>query len=115
MRAREMRMMNVVRVWMMMAALSVAGALVFPMAVAVAQAPAGQRSAGTVKSTSATGLTLTTAAGQDVVVTVPDAVKVLVVAPGSKDLKSATAGTLSDVTVGDKVLVVGDAAGVGRG
>ncbi len=108
-----MRFMKLARVWMMMAALSVAGALVFPMATAVAQAPAGQRSAGTVKSTSATGLTLTTAAGQDVVVTVPDAVKVLVVAPGSKDLKSATAGTLSDVAVGDRVLVVGDASGAG--
>jgi ribosomal protein S17 len=66
-----------------------------------------------VKSTSATGLTLTTAAGQDVVVTIPDAVKVLEVAPGSKDLKSATPGTLSDVSVGDKVLVVGDASGSG--
>ena len=68
----------------------------------------GQRSAGTVKATSATGLTLTTAAGQDVAVTVPDAAKVLVVAPGSKDLKAATPGSLSDVAVGDKVMVVGD-------
>jgi hypothetical protein len=81
----------------------------------VAQSAAGQRSAGTVKSTSATGLTLTTAAGQDVVVTIPDAVKVLVVAPGSKDLKSATPGTLSDVAAGDKVLVVGDPSTDGAG
>jgi ribosomal protein S17 len=92
--------------------------LAVPMVPAMAQsaaapAAAGQRSAGTVKSTSATGLTLTTAAGQDVVVTIPDAVKVLEVAPGSKDLKSATPGTLSDVSVGDKVLVVGDASGSG--
>jgi ribosomal protein S17 len=94
---------------MMMAVLAV------PMMPMVAQAPAaaGQRQVGTVKSTSATGLTLTTAAGQDVVVTIPDAAKVLMVAPGSKDLKSATPGTLSDVTVGDKVLVVGDASGSG--
>jgi Cu/Ag efflux protein CusF len=42
-------------------------------------------------------------------VTVPEAVKVLVVAPGSKDLKSATEGTLSDVTPGDRVLVTGTA------
>ncbi len=114
MRAREMRMRNVVRVSLMMATM----VLAVPMTVAVAQAPAaaaGQRAAGTVKSTSATGLTLTTSAGQDVVVTVPDAVKVLMVAPGSKDLKSATPGTLSDVTVGDKVLVVGDAAASGPG
>jgi hypothetical protein len=85
-----------------------------PMAAqAPAPAPAGQRQAGTVKSTNATGLTLTTTAGQDVVVTIPDAAKVLMVAPGSKDLKSATPGTLSDVSVGDKVLVVGDASGSG--
>jgi hypothetical protein len=94
---------------MMMAALAV------PMMPMVAQAPAaaGQRQAGTVKSTNATGLTLTTTAGQDVAVTIPDAAKVLVVAPGSKDLKSATPGTLSDVAVGDKVLVMGDASGAG--
>jgi co-chaperonin GroES (HSP10) len=74
-----------------------------------AAATAAVRQAGTVKSTNATSLTLTTAAGQDVAVTVPEAVKVLVVAPGSKDLKSATEGTLSDVTPGDKVLVTGTA------
>jgi hypothetical protein len=108
-----MRIMNVARVCgrvgMMMAALAV------PMMPMVAQAPAaaGQRQAGTVKSTNATGLTLTTTAGQDVAVTIPDAAKVLVVAPGSKDLKSATPGTLSDVAVGDKVLVMGDASGAG--
>ena len=74
-----------------------------------AAATAAVRQAGTVKSTNATSLTLTTAAGQDVTVTVPEATKVLVVAPGSKDLKSATEGTLSDVTVGDRVLVTGTA------
>ncbi len=86
-------------------------ALAVPMTPAVAQAPAaaaGSRATGTVKSTSASGLTLTTAAGQDVVVTVPDAVKVLMVAPGSKDLKSATPGTLSDARRwGIRSLVVG--------
>jgi len=94
----------------------VMAALVVGVATVMAQAPAAvQRSAGTVKSTSATGLTLTTTAGQDVVVTIPEAVKVLVVAPGSKDLRSATPGTVSDVTVGDKVLVVGDPAADGSG
>jgi len=111
-------MMNVakvcVRVSVMMAALVVGVPTVQVMAQAAA-APAGQRAAGTVKSTSATGLTLTTTAGQDVVVTIPDAVKVLMVAPGSKDLKSATPGSLGDVAVGDKVLVVGDPAASGPG
>ncbi|HSY37469.1 MAG TPA: hypothetical protein VK814_17075 [Acidobacteriaceae bacterium] len=109
-----MRMMNVARVCVLLSATMAAVAV--PVVPAMAQAPtaaAGQRQAGTVKSTNATGLILTTAAGQDVVVTIPDAAKVLLVAPGSKDLKSATPGTLSDVTVGDKVLVVGDASGPG--
>lgn len=107
-------MMNVARVCVLLSATMAAVAV--PVVPAMAQAPtaaAGQRQAGTVKSTNATGLILTTAAGQDVVVTIPDAAKVLLVAPGSKDLKSATPGTLSDVTVGDKVLVVGDASGPG--
>ena len=105
--------MNVTRVWMRAAlAVSLAAGLCGGVAVAegaAAQGAAG-RAAGTVKSTSATGLTLTTAAGQDVVVTVPAEVKVQVVAPGSKDLKSATEGTLGDVAVGDRVLVMGTPA-----
>ena len=94
-----------------MAALAV-GLLAIGLLTVPAQAQsvaATVRQAGTVKSTNATSLTLTTAAGQDVTVTVPEAVKVLVVAPGSKDLKSATEGTLSDVTPGDRVLVTGTA------
>jgi len=62
---------------------------------------------GTVKATDATTLTLTTAAGASVTVTVPAAAKVLVVPPGSKDLKSATAGSLTDVAPGDKAIVTG--------
>lgn len=100
---KEIRTMNVKRMWMT-AALAVS----LTSGVVMAQS-APQRAAGTVKSTSATGLTLTTAAGQDVAVTVPDGVKVQVVAPGSRDLKSATDGTLSDVAVGDRVLVMGSA------
>jgi hypothetical protein len=52
-------------------------------------------------------LVLTTPAGQDYTVTVPETAKVLVVAPGSKDLKSATVGSLSDVAPADKVIVTG--------
>jgi hypothetical protein len=51
---------------------------------------------------------LKTAAG-DVTVAVPAAAKVLVVPPGSKDLKAATAGSLSDVASGDKAIVTGTA------
>jgi co-chaperonin GroES (HSP10)/ribosomal protein S17 len=96
-----MRIMKAASEWVMLAAL-VVGLTSVPV---VAQGTAAQRQVGTVKSTSATGLTLTTAAGQDVTVAVPATAKVLVVAPGSKDLKSATDGTLSDVAAGDKVLV----------
>jgi co-chaperonin GroES (HSP10) len=115
MESREMRNMKVTRAAMVMAALTVGLSALPAMGLGVGSAaqaaPAVQRQAGTVKSTSATGLTLTTRAGQDVTVTVPDTVKVLVVAPGSKDLKSATEGTLSDVAVGDRVLVMGEAGG----
>jgi hypothetical protein len=81
-------------------------AVVFSTAMLGAQT-AVPHQAGTVKAVTADSVTLTTAAGQDVVVSVPAAAKVLVVPPESKDLKSATAGALSDVAVGDKVLVTG--------
>jgi hypothetical protein len=68
---------------------------------------AAPHAAGTVKSTDANGLILTTTAGQDYTVNVPATAKVVVVAPGSKDLKSATAGSLSDVSTADKVIVTG--------
>ncbi len=81
------------------------------VAGALAQAPAAAtapHATGTVKSETATELTVTTAGG-DVTVTVPAAAKILDVAPGSHDLKSATPGQLSDIAVGDKVIVNGTA------
>lgn len=78
-------------------------------APAAAQASAAPRKTGTVKSTAADSLVLTTAAGQDVTVTVPATAKVLVVAPGAKDLSSATPGTVADVAQGDRVIVTGSA------
>ena len=87
-----------------------------PGACAQATAPAAaalQRQAGTVKSTSGSGLTLTNQAGQDYTINVPEAAKILVVPPGSKDLKSATPGTLSDVAAGDRALVTGSPSDTG--
>jgi hypothetical protein len=115
------RMRVIARVWTMALltpSLLAAGVMTAPVlaqdtAAQGAAAPAAQRAAGTVKSASATGLTLTTTAGQDVTVTVPATVKVLVVPPGSKDLKSATEGTLGDVTPGDRALVTGVAGADG--
>lgn len=99
-----------------MAVLALSGGMQ-PRGVAqTAAAPAAAalpHQSGTVKSTSADGLTLTNAAGQDYTVSVPDGAKILVVPPGSKDLKSATAGTLGDVAAGDKVIVNGSAGDTG--
>ncbi len=78
-----------------------------------AQVATPPRAAGTVKTTNATGLTLTTTAGQEYTVTIPAAAKVLVVAPGSKDLKSATDGSLTDIAPADKVIVTGTASDTG--
>ncbi|RXH57202.1 copper-binding protein [Granulicella sibirica] len=76
-----------------------------------AAAPAATASSqrGTVKAVTGSSLTLSTDAGKDVAVTLSDKVRVLQVAPGSKDLKDATTIQVTDVAVGDKVLVTGKA------
>jgi co-chaperonin GroES (HSP10) len=59
-------------------------------------------------------LTLKTDAGQEVVVSVPDGARILQLAPGSTDLKTAQTIALKDIEVGDRVLVsgkAGDSAG----
>ena len=104
--------------------LVLASTLLLPMSFApcsgwAQEAPAASASAaahetGTVKATSADGLTLTNTAGQDIAISVPANAKVLMVPPGSRDLKSATPGSLSDVVHGDRVLVTG-AAGSASG
>lgn len=83
---------------------------------ALAQAAASQSSSaaarqlGTVKAISGNTLTLAADGGAQVSVTVADGARVLQLAPGSTDLKSAQAITLSDVAVGDRVLVTGKSA-----
>ncbi len=75
---------------------------------------AAPRVSGTVKATTAQSLTVLNASGQEVAVAVSDTAKLLQVAPGSKDLKSATPVALVDILAGDKVIVTGtdgDAAG----
>jgi co-chaperonin GroES (HSP10) len=100
---------------------TLAGALVTVMlcvpavnANAMVQTPAAApaaaaRQLGTVKAVSGNTLTLTTDAGQEVVVSVADGARVLQLAPGSTDLKTAQAITLADIAVGDRVLVSGKA------
>ena len=95
------------RYWQRASILAIASVL---GAAAAAQAP---HALGTVKAVSGNTITMTTAAGQDYTVTVPDSAKILDVAPGSHDLKSATPGQISDIAVGDKVLVNGSASDTG--
>jgi hypothetical protein len=87
--------------------LAMAGVL---SAATVAQAP---KASGTVKAANGNTITVTTSTGQDYTVTVPDSAKILDVAPGSHDLKSATPGQVGDIAVGDKVIVNGSAADTG--
>lgn len=75
---------------------------------AQAQTPATNR-LGTVKSISGETLTLVTDAGQTETVTVPSQAKVLQLAVGSTDLKTAKPSQLSDIAVGDRVLASGSA------
>ena len=82
-------------------------------AVLMAQAPAAAtatgRQLGTVTAVTGTSLTLKTDAGQVVTVNVADGARILQLAPGSTDLKSAQVIALTNIAVGDRVLVTGTA------
>src|SRR5271163_2692466 len=76
---------------------------------AMPQAAPGQtpltQKVGAVKSINGNALVLTVDGGADVSVTVASNAKIVQVAPGEKDLKSATPIALKDLQVGDRVLV----------
>jgi co-chaperonin GroES (HSP10) len=95
------------------AGLTMPAAMFVPCSVAAAQttpAPAAAgRQMGTVKTVEGHGLTLTTSGGQQVSVSVGDGARLLQLAPGSTDLKTAQAITLNDISAGDRVLVTGKA------
>ena len=74
---------------------------------AAAQAPSTARQIGTVKEVTPNKLNITTDAGQSIAVSVVDGARVLQLAPGSTDLKSAATIKLDDIEVGDRVLVTG--------
>ena len=86
------------------------GALLCPV-FASAQTPAAAASTsatlfrGTVKSVNGSTLTLTTDAGQTVSLSLSPAVRVQQLAAGSTDLKTAQPSTVSEIAVGDRVLV----------
>ena len=76
-------------------------------APAGAAAPAAGRQMGTVKSVSADSVTLATDAGKTVTVAIPATTKVVQLAPGSTDLKTAKPAQVSDIAVGDRMLASG--------
>jgi hypothetical protein len=69
-----------------------------------AQAAVAQ-SVGTVKAINGNVLTLTLDAGTDVTVNVTDTTRMVQVAPGQKDLKTALAIHVADLQVGDRIIV----------
>ena len=73
------------------------------------QTPLTQK-VGAVKSINGNALVLTADGGSDVSVTVASNAKIVQVAPGEKDLKSATPIALTDLQVGDRILVRGRAS-----
>jgi hypothetical protein len=73
------------------------------------QTPLTQK-VGAVKSINGNALVLTADGGSDVSVTVANNAKIVQVAPGEKDLKSATPIALTDLQVGDRILVRGRAS-----
>ena len=78
-------------------------------APAATPAAAAASKLGTVKTVSGSTLTMTTDAGQTYTVTLASMAKVLKLAVGSTDLKTAQPGELTDIAVGDRALVTGAA------
>src|SRR6201987_5455413 len=78
-----------------------------------AQAPVAKQ-VGVVKSLNGNTLTLTTDSGTDVSVQIVSNAKMVPVAPGQTDLKSATPIQLADLHVGDRILVRGQPSSDGK-
>src|ERR1700732_3622251 len=64
---------------------------------------------GTIKSISGNSLVLTSDAGVETTVDVRDSTKIVRITPGQKDLKDAQTIALTDLQVGDRILVRGKA------
>lgn len=93
-----------------------AGVLCTYGAASMAQTPTAApaaRQLGTVTAVAGNSLTLKTDAGQQVAISVADGVRILQLAPGSTDLKTAQVITLPNIAVGDRVLVNGKAGANG--
>jgi Cu/Ag efflux protein CusF len=91
--------------------LSVFAAMAALLAIIPAVLPAqASRVMGTVTAVSGNTLTVKTDAGEQEQVAVPDSATLKRLAPGEKDLNAAPAIQLSDVAVGDRVLIRLDAS-----
>ncbi|HXB61551.1 MAG TPA: DUF5666 domain-containing protein [Acidobacteriaceae bacterium] len=85
-------------------------ALPFAIAPSALQAQAPVHAAGTVQGVSGSVITLNTDAGQQYTVQVADSTRLLQIPPGSKDLSAAQPFALTDIAVGDRILVNGSTA-----
>ncbi len=72
-----------------------------------ASSSATSRHLGAIKAINGTNITLAPDSGPDVIITVQPTTRLLRIAPGQKDLKSATPIQLQDLQVGDRILVGG--------
>ncbi len=79
-----------------------------------AGAPKKARVVGVVKTVSGNTVTLTTDAGSEINLTIQPTTRLMRMAPGQTDLKTATAIQLSDVQVGDRMLAGGTASDDGK-
>lgn len=79
-----------------------------------AGAPKKARVVGVVKTVSGNTVTLTTDAGSEINVTLQPTTRLVRLAPGQTDLKTATAIQVSDVQVGDRMLAGGTASDDGK-
>jgi hypothetical protein len=75
--------------------------------------PALARRIGAIKAINGNAITLTPDSGPDLAVTVQPNARILKIAPGAKDLKDAATVQLTDLQVGDRVRVRGQASGDG--
>ncbi len=78
------------------------------------QAAAASKAVGTVKSISGNSIVLSVEGGADTNVVVQDGARLLQIEPGETDLKKANPLQLSDVQVGDRILVRGGAGPDGK-
>ena len=82
-----------------------------PSSVQASQQSSGtNRRIGAVKTIDGETITLAPDSGPDVTVTVLPATRIVRIAPGEKDLKSAAPIQLQDIQIGDRILVGGKAS-----